>query len=198
MKKLAILVHGLNTRIGVGKLEVFRAPLQLAGFDVEDFRYGFFSILDAFRKDNIVSRSLAARIIEGYLAGYDEVHVIGHSNGCALMEKASTYIRTCHSYTYLAPALRGGDAPERVVRRVNVWFNKQDGLVKLAAFLRHIPEVLLNRVDWGTQGVTGYTGHDPRIKNFEVIGHGLNKFQQHSAFYFNKNVYVPRIIEAIK
>lgn len=198
MKKLAILVHGLNTRIGVGKLEVLRAPLQLAGFEVQDFSYGFLSILEAFRKDNKLSRALAAKILDAYLGDYDEVHVIGHSNGCSLMEKASTYIRTCHSYTYLAPALRSGDAPESVVRKVNVWFNQRDGLVKWAALLRHIPEVWLNKVGWGVQGVTGYLGADPRIKNFEIVGYGLNSLQNHSAFYFNRNIYVPRIIEAIK
>lgn len=198
MKKLVILVHGLGTTMGAGKLKVLREPLEKAGFEVQDFVYGFLSIFNAFRKNNHLSRQLAAKILDGYLAGYDEVHVIGFSNGCSLMEKASTYLNVCHSYTYLAPALRSGDAPESVVRRVNVWFNREDGLVKLATWLRHIPEILLDRVDWGTQGVTGYSGADPRVKNFEIVGYGLTSFKQHSAFYFNKNIYVPRIIEAIK
>lgn len=197
MKRLAILVHGIGLlHGGVGRLRVLEPFLKASGFDVQEFSYGFVFFFSAIANNKDIAKKLAQQINLAKTE-YDEVHVIGHSNGCALMELASGHIRKCDSYSYIAPALESYNAPQNVVNRIHVWFNPEDGVLKLTEIVRHIPQWMFKRLSWGKMGITGYVGHDPRVTNHEVTGYNLNWYEQHSAALIHKNLHCPRIVAAI-
>ena len=82
---------------------------------------------------------------------------IGHSNGCAVIERAARYGAKFKHVTLINPALDN----DRVILgagTVNVWYSPHDVATLLAGFLPWHP--------WGSQGRDGYVGTDSRYKQF--------------------------------
>lgn len=196
MKRLAILVHGIGVSNGIGSLSAFEPYLTRRGFDIQKFSYGFVFFLSTMEKNPQVAKTLAKLIDDSYLL-YDEVVVIGHSNGCAVMELAAAYIKKCHHYTYLNPALESGNSPGFKVKRTDVWFNRKDCVLKLTEIVRHIPQWMFKKLPWGKMGIIGYTGSDTTVQNNEISVSKLNCIKQHSPWKYYRPTYCTKICDTI-
>lgn len=197
MKRLAILIHGLNVPSGgIGKLRCLKDELSEAGFEISEFKYGYTQIFGALRRNRTIAVELAKQIDKAYEA-YDEVVVLGHSNGCAIMELAANQIKKCDMYVYIAAALYSYSTPYPAVSKTDVWFNPRDGIIKLAEIGRHIPQWMFKRLQWGRMGLTGYQGYDASVRNHVIRVFGINCKQQHSAFFFDNGITNKKIVSSI-
>lgn len=160
------------------------------------FDYGFVFFFSAIENNPENARRLAKLVDDSYKV-YDEVVVIGHSNGCAVMELAAASFQKCDHYTYLDPALESGNSPGYKVRSTDVWFNQRDGVLKLTEIARQIPQWMFKKLQWGKMGITGYIGNDNTITNNEISVERLNWMQQHSAWYYFKPTYCTKICDTV-
>ncbi len=177
---IGINVHGLNNpNSGAGSIDLLRLDQINSGFDlVIDFNYGWMGALGAaFRNDTIAKR--LARVIEneslklpgsGYnpLATKINVTVFGHSNGVAIMHRASKLIKCKRSdinYVYINGALKNTLAPSKSINKVMVFYTPDDKVVKWSKYAAMASCGLLL---WGDQGAVGYIGHDTRISNINL------------------------------
>lgn len=90
-------------------------------------------------------------------AGYAIV-AVGHSNGCAIIHRATTlYDASISRCIYINPALKKDLAPALQVDRFDVWHSPDDKPVKWSKWL---PKSEAR--PWGEMGAVGYTGSDKR------------------------------------
>lgn len=184
MRKRAILVHGFNVSDGgAGTTDTLRAGLEAKGFEVVEFdtkwRRGLLRDLISVRMDNGKrARRLASMLQSGDI-------LIGHSNGCAIIDMACWYLASICSGApkvgclYLNPALDVDTPLAPQVAACWVMHSPTDKTVKKAA--------LLFKSRWGAMGAYGYQvekGYlpDARYVNIPYEHHGVCNVEHSGAF----------------
>ncbi len=161
-KSAAILVHGFNVfDSGRATVDTLAPFLQARGITPLQLDYGWFGLLQAKFRNASVARKLYDTVIAAYLA-YDEVYVIGHSNGCAIADRASK-IRgfRSHGFVYINPALHRKTPRDECVKFIHVWHSPSDIAVRASRWLPFTES-------WGVMGAVGYQGKkDDCVKNFD-------------------------------
>jgi len=181
------LLHGFNVSDGgAGTVDRLADWLNAYGYDVQQFDYGWIGLAGALMGNEQRARDLAREATPEDIA-------IGHSNGCAIIHRASHLPDSDFArVVYLNPALDVDAAPGPGVRRCDV-FHARDDVATLAA--RFIPGAL-----WGSMGRDGYIGGDPRMRSHEwhrVLGVPLSIAIGHSgAFRYIDRVgpYIERVL----
>jgi pimeloyl-ACP methyl ester carboxylesterase len=157
MKTVVIFVHGMNVRDGglwtVGRIRpFFPRPYIL-------FNYGHFTLIETRLKNDRVAKRLAETCENAKKQGF-HVIAVAHSNGCAIINRASRrYQAPIDKAIYINPALKKDYAPGELVEALDVWYSPSDKAVKFAKWLPF-------RRSWGEMGATGYIGDDSRIRSF--------------------------------
>lgn len=199
-KKLAILVHGLGTSYtDRSVLDDLIPNLSSLGFDVVQFRYGFLSVIGAIFSNHRIAKRLHS-VIQSSVDFYDHILVIGHSNGCTLMDIASNTLHNTNKkvgYVYISPATGVSKAPGDAVSWLDVWFNPSDSVIKFIRFLMSI-SVIMHWSKWGLMGIYGYQGADPRVTNFELDADHLGWHEQHGAFFHSLHSHLEFFKERVK
>lgn len=199
-RRLAVLVHGLGTRYDDrSTLDDLTPTLSSLGFDVVHFRYGFVSVLGAITSNRKIAKRLKS-VIQSSTDYYDEILVIGHSNGCALMDLASDKIQNNNKtigYIYISPAANVSKAPGAAISWLDVWFNPRDYIIKFIRFVMKI-SLVISRSQWGLMGIHGYRGNDRRVTNFELDVPHLGWLEQHGAFFYSLHSHLSFFRERIK
>ena len=157
MKILTIFVHGYNVGDGglwtVGRLRPFFPPPYIL------FNYGHFTLIETRLKNDKVAKRLAKACENAKLHGF-KVVVVGHSNGCPIINRASRkYKAPIDKAVYINPALKKNYVPGDQVKALDVWYSPSDKPVRWA---KYIP---FKRA-WGEMGATGYVGDDERITSY--------------------------------
>lgn len=174
--KRAILIHGFNVADGgASTTGLLRAGLEDLGLEVVEFethwRPGLLRDLLSVRFGNAKrARRLAAIIRPGDL-------LIGHSNGCALIDQATWLLASSRGWAapdvaamYLNPAL-DVDAPlAPQVKGAWIFHTASDKIVGLASRLW--------KSRWGSMGRDGYRpgpteDYDERYSNLSYEHHGI-------------------------
>jgi hypothetical protein len=173
--KSCYLVHGFNVNDD-GKDTIDRlAPfIDANGWQVRQFDYGWTGLLMTLLGNSGRARTLAHLSIAGDIA-------IGHSNGCAIIHRATHQGAGFDTVVYINPALDVDVAPGPKVKRCVVFHSPDDRAVFVAKL---IPGVL-----WGAMGRYGYQGEpDDRIMNInlrELLGARVG----HSGAFCVKHLY---------
>lgn len=184
--KRAILVHGFNVSDGgSGTTDKLRPGLEALGLEVIEFdtkwRRGLIRDLLSVRLDNDKrARRLASIIQPGDL-------LIGHSNGCDLIDRANWHLASMDkapavACIYLNPAL-DRDAPlAPQVLGAWVMHTPSDRIVGIARRLLGS--------SWGSMGRDGYQGdsHDGRYVNISYEHHGFNGMGHSGIFHTDRGV----------
>lgn len=137
-------------------------------------RYGYFFLLQTrLRNDNVARKVCAA--VKAARFNYDEIYVVGHSNGCSIAELASRMPGfSCDGFTFISPALRRDQPLQPGVAKLHVWHSPSDLPVSLTKYLPF-------RGNWGRMGAVGYKGApDSRIVNFNKERDFLLSSKSHS------------------
>jgi pimeloyl-ACP methyl ester carboxylesterase len=198
--KTAILIHGFNNRdCGKTNIDRLRPYLESEGYLVKDLDYGWFGLLMAKFGNKRIAKQLI-KLIHQTLPGF-EVHIFGHSNGCAIMHQAAKFLnRSGVHYHYINPALVATHILPPGVRSAQVWYSPSDDAVKWAPVARMLR---LGPKNWGKMGRVGYLGpKDPRIVNHNIeqeylklTGGGYRKFG-HSSIFQHLKVMAPALLGA--
>lgn len=181
--KRVILIHGFNVSDGgAGTTDKLRLPIEALGIEVIEFdtkwKQGLVRDLISVRMDNGKrARRLASMLQEGDL-------LIGHSNGCAIIDLACWQLASFDNAPkvaclYLNAAL-DKDAPiAPQVAAQWVFYTKSDRTVGFAAKLLGS--------HWGSQGRDGYKGEeDSRAVSFTYEHHGILN-PKHSGIFHHEN-----------
>ncbi len=191
IKRAAILVHGFNVSDGgmetVGTLRPF---LQAEGVVPILVDYGYFGLIRVKFGNRRVAAELFDAVMNAY-SWYDEVYVIGHSNGCVIAHLASRMRDfKCDGFVYINPALRKDLERDSSVKFIHVWHSPSDLYVMIA---KNIPFLS----NWGEMGAKGYQGiEDSNIVNLNKEDDYMEVSDEHSdVFHYSKRPYfAPRIV----
>ena len=170
MKKIkrAIVVHGFNVRDGgAGTTGQAAIRLREKGVDVIEFKPGWRGLLGVRLGNKRRAQNLAKLIEPGDL-------LIGHSDGCNLIDKACHELSSLGSETvdcvYFNAALDRDTALSKIVSKCLVFHTESDNTVRVSKWLALHP--------WGEMGRKGYKAahpslHDKRYINcsYESLGH---------------------------
>lgn len=189
--KRAILAHGFNVSDGgAGSTDLLRAGLELQGIEVVEFdtkwKRGLIRDLLSVRFGNAKrARRLAKMIRPGDL-------LIGHSNGCALIDLATWQLADMVTppkvaAIYLNPALDSDSDLAPQVKECLVFYTATDKTVGLARRL------IASR--WGAMGRDGYQAHelddaDERYINIKYENHGIMRAGHSGVFSDPKGLAV--------
>jgi len=165
-----ILVHGFNVKDGgagtTGRVAAKLREDPRIG-EVVEFSTGWRFLLRVRISNNRRAQQLAA------LAKPDDI-LIGHSDGCNLIDKAMHELASLHkakvNCVYINPALDRDTALSAIVSKCLVFHTDSDMIVWISRFLIAHP--------WGEMGMKGYRAvkqclHDKRYQNisYEALGH---------------------------
>ena len=178
MKVLTIFIHGFNISdkgIGtVGKLRSFFAPYG----PYVMLSYGWFGLLGTRYKNDKIAKRLNETVVNAKKGGYSVI-VVGHSNGCAIIHRAShLYDTPIDKVVYINPALIRYNTPKKGVLAVDVWYSPSDGPVKWAKWL---PKS--DSRPWGEMGARGYKGNDIRVISFNKEDEFAVSSKEHSDIF---------------
>ena len=148
------LVHGFNVMDGGrGTIDQLIPFLEKDGHEVLQFDYGWTFLFGARLGNKGRAKKLAKLIQLGDVA-------IGHSNGCAIIHRASHLSAPFKQIVYISPALDGELTPSWItVRDLSVYYSPSDNYVRKA---NYIPFVI-----WGDMGATGCTRKNKYVHNFD-------------------------------
>lgn len=169
---VVLMIHGINvTDAGAGTTAKFLhllptqkyAPHLKIWGEVVGYRWVGLPSLTNKR----IAKYLAKRI-SYHASNGKKVAVIGHSNGCAIMDMASRLgaKQYAHMYSYLNPALRSNLAPIKV-QSFHVWHTQDDDVVSWAKIISWLTFYQFNARPWGDMGKRGYNGKSHRARNIE-------------------------------
>lgn len=148
-----ILVHGFNVKDnGKGTTGKLAQRLPLEGKPCQ-FRYGWKGLLGVRLFNGLLARLLSDMTSDGAVG-------IGHSNGCAILHRAAAAGAPFRHLILINPALDNDAEFAPGIERIDVLYNPTDPWVAAARWLPHHP--------WGDMGRHGYSGHDPRVRNFDT------------------------------
>ena len=147
------LIHGFNTwDNGRGTVDRLAPLLKYEGYEVQQFDYGWTFLLGARFGNAGRARKLAKQVKPGDVA-------IGHSNGCAIIHRASHLGAPFKQVIYISPALDRQLVPDWwTVRDMTVYYSPSDTYVQAASW---IPGVI-----WGDMGAVGCTARHDAIHNY--------------------------------
>ena len=169
------LVHGFNVTDDGGATTDRIAPyFEAAGFRPVEQDYGFLFLLGAWICNNRVAKRIAKQVKPGDIG-------CGHSNGCAILTRAADAGAPFDGLVLINPALDADFTFAPQLRWIHVYYNQDDGAVKLAELIPHF----LNK-RWGAMGARGYVGTDPRVENIDCHkdqGRGLPRVEGHSTIF---------------
>lgn len=164
-----ILVHGYNVRDdGAGTTGRMAKPLRAKGVsEVIEFNPGWRGLIKVRVSNQRRAQQLANLIQQGDL-------LIGHSDGCNLIDKACHELTSFHpgkvNCVYFNPALDRDTALSPIVSKCLVFHTESDKVVWISKHLPFHP--------WGAMGRRGYkaerdTLHDDRYLNiaYETLDH---------------------------
>jgi hypothetical protein len=150
MKKVT-LVHGFWDHNGLFTMDKLTPFFEKEQFDVEDYDYGFTGLIGVRLLNDERAAELAERTESGAVG-------VGHSNGCAVLQKASLLGAQFSQLVFINPALDAGAEVGAQVRKIHVWHSPSDLPVRVSnIFISH---------PWGEMGATGYKGSDTRFINY--------------------------------
>lgn len=173
-KVVVLSIHGINvTDEGAGTTAKFSNIFTKNGAFFEIVGYRWVAIPDKTNKR--IGKYLAERIAYHKTNGKTVV-VIGHSNGCAIMDYASQIgAMPADIYCYLNPAVEKDREPQGV-KWTLVWHTEDDHVVWWSRLLSLVTFNSVKARPWGEMGKTGYKGKHKNVINFE---------------YSNKNLFNP-------
>jgi pimeloyl-ACP methyl ester carboxylesterase len=187
MKTFVLLVHGFNVSdysLSIGRL---LQPLIDKNFMCDVFDYGEANLVDVrFGNDNLAKSLLC--MIRALKQNYDEVVLVGHSNGCCLINLAA-HIQTTTQQNlfsrcvYISPALDADSKLARNITKCYVYHTKYDNVVWWAKLLFFHP--------WGQMGKKGAINGDVRYKNIDCTDY----VNGHSDWFRPNNIR--RLVETI-
>lgn len=154
--RAVILVHGFNVSDGGrNSTDKFAPFFQSFDYQVEAMKYFWTGLIGVRACNKKLASAIvtASRLCDRPLVG------VGHSNGCAILRKASLLGARFEQLIFINPALDSNIDVGPDVKWIHVWYSKSDRAVAIAALLFHHP--------WGNMGAEGYTGDDPRFLNYD-------------------------------
>lgn len=185
MNTEVMLVHGFNVNDnGVNTTSRLIPHLEAEGLQPRQATYGHFGLVRVRLCNAAIGKVIASTVKPG-------AHVVGHSNGCALIWLAAKHGAQFGHVTLINPALDAGKTIDNA-KSVDVWFSPSDNAVKASTILvGHI---------WGAQGRRGFRGIDDRYENFNQDRLWQDKVGHSGAFYFkHRRQYIAkRIAEKVK
>ena len=201
MKPLVLLVHGYNVHDPeetVGKLRTF---FETRGCETIIVNYGHVGLLlrETKRKNPKVAKQVAATVNNSKLLDASrEVIVVGHSNGCAIINMACRdFGAKIDKVVYVNPALKTDLSPGC---ECHVWHSPSDSPVKWARRMHKIPFIRqLTPTRWGRMGSTGYRGSDVLVTNYNKEHDYIVSSKEHSdVFNWHLIAYFgPLIVNAV-
>lgn len=159
------IAHGFNVRDPRQFFEL-ASFFEAEGFPVVKVDYGWTGPVRVRFVTIKEARRLAKSVRPGDVG-------IGHSNGCAVLARATELGAPFERLIFLNPALRRSYVPEtQTLKQVNVLHASDDKAVVAGKWLRRLSPLRLVQREtmWGEMGRTGYTGSDPRVQNFLLNG----------------------------
>ncbi len=194
IKRAAILIHGFNVgdggRATIGTLKDF---FVAEGVTPILINYGYFGLFQTKFRNKTIAKKIFDTVAAAYKS-FDEVYVVGHSNGCAIAHLASALEGfKAHGFVYINPALRSVYRRSASVSFIHIWHSPSDRAVKIARWLPF-------RGAWGSMGAEGYTGiKDTAVVNFDKENNFALSSSGHSdVFHYSKRPYFgPLIVRAM-
>lgn len=166
---IAWLVHGFNVRdSGRSTIDRLGPYLRAAGWHVGQVDYGWRLLAGVAVGNPSEAADLAAMSRPGDIA-------IGHSNGCAIIHRATYLGARFDRVFYINAALNTESRPGPCVTEFHALYAPDDLAVLTA---RYLPCSL-----WGSMGRDGFTGHDERARNHNLHSLlGVTKLGHSGAF----------------
>jgi hypothetical protein len=183
----ALLVHGFNVDDG-GKRTIRQIEPMLVGlgYKTKHFCYGKLSLLGVRMFNDNAAAALAEYLFE------EEISVVlGHSNGCAMIQTAAWMLHErCPPVraVYISPALDRKSELSPCIQRCDVLSTVHDKAVKWAAIIPFH--------QWGNMGAYGPKTSDPRYHH-----HAMPEITGHSDWFSEKSLNVhtlPRLRQILK
>lgn len=172
-KRDIVLVHGFNVRDrGAHTTDRLIPHIDHLG-QVRQADYGWLGLFSVRWMNPFIARTIAG-MVDAPAVG------IGHSNGCAILHRASHESDKLEHIILINPALDEDAEFGPSVKRVDVLHNPTDEPVQISKWLPF-------RHPWGAMGRYGYVGDDNRVINhntyrlFGARGHGGAFDNQHVA-----------------
>lgn len=186
--KLAIIVHGLFTKdVTDSPLDSLTPLLKSLGFDVHHFRYGF-SGINKTLENKKTSEGLTWILNSISTTSYTQVLLIGHSNGCAIIDIA---VRRSDSHLrpfiiFLSPLVRRKTSLSKYVDRLDICYNPRDIVSYITRPLALLPDFLV-RSNWGDMATKGSAGYYSNVFNHKSLCSSFNPWVQHNPFLLDKH-----------
>lgn len=156
LKGTCWLVHGIRSD-GTLNVDRLRPYAEAAGYVVREFEYGWTHALMAWWMNDRRAHLLSKLVQPGDVA-------IGHSNGCAILDRATDHGAAFDTLVYVTPALEVEQRPASQVRRLFVFYSPDDKATWVARLFRWLPGSR-----WGAMGRYGYEGiTDMRIRSIDL------------------------------
>lgn len=162
------LLHGIHTAAGDPHVPAL-IPYLPGPHKFPD--YGWIAALETRRINPAVIGTLIPYVEP------DDI-LVGHSNGCAIAYQVAEEVPV-RGLVFINAALHRNIVLPAWVKFAHVYFNAGDDITQVAEFQADMPVPLVDPV-WGKMGHAGYSGTDPRVRNFDcgaikdmpvVIGH---------------------------
>lgn len=155
-----VFVHGFNT--DCPWVDNLRNQFASLGRDFAVFRYGNLGLLGVRAANPNIADALASCVQAWALFG--PVTLVGHSNGCALIQRALPSLPQgdVRRVVYLSPAIEHDALLPQGPGRFDVCHTRKDDAVWWARWLLWH--------EWGDMGRRGYTGKDARVRNHDYTG----------------------------
>lgn len=167
------IIHGIHQNDSDTWHKEMQRCLTAEGFDVKIFTYGYAYALLTWFQNPIRARKLAEKLHNGDV-------VIGHSNGCDIIQRASNLRPFMHlkGAFFFNPALDPDATLGCSFDYVKVIHNSGDVAVKIAKLFPAHP--------WGEMGAVGYQGISWwKYQNINSFDPGLpleRRYYGHSGF----------------
>lgn len=204
VKTVYLMIHGINTiDAGASTTAKFRHSIQRQGDWPEVIGYRW--VILPSNTNKVMAKYVAERI-EFHKNNGKKVVVIGHSNGCAIMDRASHLRKVdnngvvihADAYCYLNPAVKRNRAPEGV-NFFLVWHSHDDDVVGAARIYSKYLRRFLNFRPWGSMGRDGYQGNATNRVNFKYSKSPFNPTGSGHSGIFNKfSVFEPLVLDSCK
>jgi len=189
-----IAVHGILARdLGRKSVGNLRPYAESRGYKFVLHSYGFKGVLGARLFNGFAAKSLALKCNQWKQWGY-RVVLLGHSNGVAVMDRATKRHGACAEGSV---CINGAIDSDREfadhLRWVDVWYTSDDKWTKLAG--------LIPFTKWGNQGAKGYVGEDEKVSTINASSSRfLSPASGHSGILMKPSVDIfgPKIMTRIR
>ena len=158
MKPICYLIHGIKTEDAKHSTISFLAYI-LPKYKTILLYYGYVPAIAA-PVISLINKYVVWKCCKAIVKGNI---LIGHSNGCAVAYGVSKKLKT-KGLVLINPALNRDVLFPPDLEFIHVYWSKKDRITWLSKF---VPFSI-----WGSMGSEGYSGSDPRVRQWEMgIGH---------------------------